>query len=93
MTSKFSFTNGVFDVFEELSVIYIKCKIVVWKLFEFERVYSLLFGKGLKSFVIGPYSTAVSLIFKLHNFAELVHILEKSICNEFWQRYHGSIPD
>ena len=35
--------------YEELSAIYMKIKIVVCKLFQFGRVQTLLFGKGLRS--------------------------------------------
>ena len=47
VTSNFSFSHGVFYPFGELSAIYIKFEIVVCKLFQFESVKSLPFGKGL----------------------------------------------
>ena len=47
-TSNFSFFNSVFYPFEELSAIFIKFEIVICKLFQFESVWNLSFGKGLK---------------------------------------------
>ena len=47
VTSNFSFSHSVFYLFRDLSAIFIKFEIVVWKLFEFERVQNLSFGKGL----------------------------------------------
>ena len=38
VTSNFSFSHTVFYPFEELSAIFLKCKIVVCKIFWFERV-------------------------------------------------------
>ena len=48
--SNFSFSHSVFYMFEELFSIFIKFEIVVCKLFQFGRVYNLLFGKGLNQF-------------------------------------------
>ena len=48
LTSNFSFSHSVFYLFGELSAIFIKFEIVVCKLFQFGRVYNLLFGKGLE---------------------------------------------
>ena len=45
---QFIFSNSVFYLFEERSAIFIEVKIVVCKLFQFERVQNLLFLKGLK---------------------------------------------
>ena len=45
--SNFSFSHNVFCPFGELSTIFIKFEIVVWKLFQFGSVLILLFGKGL----------------------------------------------
>ena len=47
VTSNFSFSPSVFYLFEELSAISIKFKIVVCKLFQIGRVKNLSFGKGL----------------------------------------------
>ena len=47
VTSNFSFAHSVFYLSEELSVIFIKFKIVVWKLFEFRRIKKMSFGRGL----------------------------------------------
>ena len=47
ITSNFSFSHCVFYPFEGLSAIFIKLKVVVCKPFEFGRIYSLSFGKGL----------------------------------------------
>ena len=47
VTSNFSFSRSVFYPFGELSVIFIRFKIVVCKLFQFQRVQNLSFGKGL----------------------------------------------
>ena len=52
VTSNFTFSYSVFYLFVEFSFIFIKHKIVVCKLFPFERVLYLLFGKGLT-----PYHT------------------------------------
>ena len=49
--SNVSFSHGVFYPFGELFVIFIKFKIVVCKLFQFGRVWSLSFWKGLTKFV------------------------------------------
>ena len=46
--SNFSFSHSVFYPFGQLSAILIKLKIVVCKLFQFERVQNLSFGKGLR---------------------------------------------
>ena len=48
VTSNFSFSHSVFFPFRELPVIFIKFEIVVCKLFQFGRVLSSSFGKGLK---------------------------------------------
>ena len=48
VTSNFSFSRSVFYPFGELSVIFIKYKIVVCKLLHFGRVKNWLLGKGLK---------------------------------------------
>ena len=48
MTSNFSISHRVFYPFRELSHISMELKIVVCRLFEFGRVYNLLFGKGLR---------------------------------------------
>ena len=45
--SNFSFSHGIFYPFEELSAIFIIFEIIIWKLFQFGRVYNLSFGKGL----------------------------------------------
>ena len=45
--SNFSFSHSVFYPFEELSAIFIKFEIVVYKVFEFGRVWNLSFGKKL----------------------------------------------
>ena len=47
VTSNFSFSPNVFYPFEELSVIFIKFKMVVCKLFQFGRAQHLSFGNGL----------------------------------------------
>ena len=47
ITSNFSFFHSVFYNFGELSASFIKLRIVVCKLFQFDRVQNLLFGKGL----------------------------------------------
>ena len=47
VTSNFSFSHSVFYHFGELFAIFVKFKIVVCKVFQFGRVYILLFGKGL----------------------------------------------
>ena len=47
VTSIFSFSPSVFYPFGELLTILIKSEIVVYKLFQFGRVYNLSFGKGL----------------------------------------------
>ena len=49
VTSNFSFTHSVFHPFRELSGIFIKFKIVVCRLFQFEPVQNLSSGNGLKS--------------------------------------------
>ena len=69
VTSIFSFSHSVFYPFEELSAIFIKFEIVVCKLFQFERVLNLSFGKGLNAFrslrYQGPYSpTILNTIFR-----------------------------
>ena len=45
--SNFSFSHSVFYPYRELSAIFIKFEIVICKLFQFERVNILPFGKGL----------------------------------------------
>ena len=52
VTSNFSFSHSVFYPFRELSANFIKLKIVVCKLFQFGRVQSLSFGKGLNRLYI-----------------------------------------
>ena len=47
VVSNFSFSHNAFYLFEELSAIFIKFKIVICKLFQFGRVQNLSFGKGL----------------------------------------------
>ena len=44
VTSNFSFSNSVFDLFEDFSAIFIKFEIVVCKLFQFGRVLNFSFG-------------------------------------------------
>ena len=51
ITSKFPFSHSVLILLDELSAIPIKSEIVVWKLFQFGRVYNLSFGKGLTTIV------------------------------------------
>ena len=46
ITSNFSFFPSVFYPFEEFSAIFNKFEIVVCKLFQFETVWNLSFGKG-----------------------------------------------
>ena len=46
--SNFSFSHSVFYSFRGLPAIFIRFEIVVCKLFQFGRVYNLLFGKGLR---------------------------------------------
>ena len=48
LTSNFSFSCSVFYPIWELSSVFIKFEIVVYKPFQFESVSNLLFGKGLK---------------------------------------------
>ena len=45
VTSKFSFSHGIFYPLRELAAIFIKFEIVVCKLFPFRRVSNLSFGK------------------------------------------------
>ena len=52
VTSNFSFSHSVFYPFRELPVIFIKFEIVVWKLFQFGRVQSSSFGKGLNTYFV-----------------------------------------
>ena len=47
VTSNFSFSHSVLYPFRELPVIFIKFEIVVWKLFQFGRVKSSSFGRGV----------------------------------------------
>ena len=47
VTSNFSFSRSVFHPFRELSAIFIEFEIVVCKLFQFEGVQNVSFGKGL----------------------------------------------
>ena len=47
VTNNFFFSHSVFYLFGVLSAIFIKFKIVVCKLFQFERVQNLSFGKRL----------------------------------------------
>ena len=47
MTSNLSFSHNVFYPFGELSTVFITLTIVICKLFQFERVYNLSFGKKL----------------------------------------------
>ena len=49
VTSNFSFSHGVFYLFAEVSVIFIKFKVFVCSLFQFGRVLNLSFWKGLNS--------------------------------------------
>ena len=49
VTSNFFFSHSVFYLFEEISSIFIQFEIVVCKLFQFEVVWNLSFGKGLKA--------------------------------------------
>ena len=46
ITSNFPFSHSVFYAFGELSAIFIRLTIVVYKLFQFGKVWNLLFGKG-----------------------------------------------
>ena len=55
VTNNFSFSHNVFYPFAELSIIYIKFQIVICKVFQFERVSNLLFGKGLKIYSRGKH--------------------------------------
>ena len=48
VTSNFSFFHSVFNLFGELSAIFIKLGIVLCKLLHFGIVENLSFGKGLK---------------------------------------------
>ena len=61
--SNFSFSLSVFYPLREHSAILIKFIILVCKLFQFGRVQSLLFGKGLKMIII--YQTANPIWFNL----------------------------
>ena len=73
VTSNFSFSNSVFYPFVELSAVFIQFEIVVCKLFQFERVQNLSFGKGLKG-----NKTAI-LDVKLHSKHVLVDIRHNKI--------------
>ena len=48
VTSNFSFSHSVFHPFRKLSAIFIEFEIVVCKLFQFEGVQNVSFGKGLR---------------------------------------------
>ena len=48
VTSNFSFSHSVFYPFGELSTSFVKCEIVVCKVFQFGRVYNLSLGKELR---------------------------------------------
>ena len=50
ITNNFALSHSVFYSSEELSAIFIKFKIVIWKLFKFGRVYHLSFGSELRPF-------------------------------------------
>ena len=62
VTSNFSFSQSVFNPFEELSSIFIKFEIVVCKLFQFGRVLKLSIGKGL-SMVTPTFFCGFALIY------------------------------
>ena len=47
--SNFSFFHSVFYPFRELSAIFIKFEIVIYKLFQFRRVQTLSFGRCVKN--------------------------------------------
>ena len=47
VTNNFSFSHSVFYTFGKLSAIFINFEIVVYKFFQFGRVWNLSFGKGL----------------------------------------------
>ena len=87
VTSNFSFSHSVFYPFGKLSIIFIKLKIVVCKLFQFERVYNLSFGKGLKNCsqnsdrAISPFPTVFSI--HLENFPSFSSNLKLSSANSF----------
>ena len=51
-TSNFSFSRNIFYPFRELFAIF-KFRIVIWKLFQFGKVYNLSYGKELKIHVSG----------------------------------------
>ena len=57
VTSNFSFSHSVFYLFGELPAIFIKFEIDVCKLFQFERVQNLSFGKGLTVNLITKFKT------------------------------------
>ena len=59
VTSNFSFSRSVFHPFRKLSAIFIEFEIVICKLLQFEGVWNVSFGKGLKTSVI--YTTFSSL--------------------------------
>ena len=66
VTSNFSFSHSVFYPFIELFAIFIKLEIVVCKVFQFGRVQSLSFGKGLRERLLSPKRTvSIVKIFRL----------------------------
>ena len=56
VTSNFSFSHSVFYPFGELSAMFIKFNAFVCRLFQFGRVQSLSFGKGLRNGLIWSFS-------------------------------------
>ena len=56
VTSNFSFSQIVFYPFEELSAIFIKSEIVVCIIFQFGRVWHLLFWKELNEFIWATFN-------------------------------------
>ena len=55
VTNNFSFTRSVFYPSEALSATFIRFEIVIWKPFQFGKVWNLLFWKGLTAF--SPFPT------------------------------------
>ena len=85
VASNFSFSRSVFYQFEELSAIFIRFKIVVCTLFQFQRVKNLSFGKVLRghaSFLL-LLQTDINPFLHIYSF---YHIEEKRVRKTFWKK-------
>ena len=87
VTSNCSSSHSVFNLFWEISTIFFKFKNVVYELFQFENIYNLFFGKGLKPIVKYLFIGQSRSQIRLHVLSSLILIytVHKRSLSHAWQ--------